>query len=80
MFEVRNPANHAIHRVLRRLLFWIVLDVVALELDELIEAEPAQRLSFTRILPSDPRQILCWSASCVATSVVDLRVRGSRTD
>lgn len=39
-------------------LFWVVLDVVALELDELVEAELAQRLSFTGVLPANPRKIL----------------------
>jgi hypothetical protein len=42
-------------------LFWVVLDVVALEFDELIEAELAESLSFTGILPSYPCKILCVS-------------------
>jgi hypothetical protein len=39
-------------------LFGVVLDVVALELDELVEAKLAQRLSLARVLPADPREIL----------------------
>ena len=39
-------------------LFRVVLDMVALKLDELVEAEPAQCLSFAGILPADPREIL----------------------
>lgn len=39
-------------------LFGVVLDVIALELDELVEAEFAQRLSLARVLPADPREIL----------------------
>lgn len=35
--------------------FGVVLQVVALELDELIEAEAAERLSLARVLPSRPR-------------------------
>ena len=44
-------------------LFWVVLDVVALEFDKLIEAELAKRLSFARILPSYPCKILCVSVT-----------------
>lgn len=39
-------------------LFRVVLDVVALELDELVKPKPTQRLSSSRILPSDPSKIL----------------------
>lgn len=39
-------------------LFGVVLDVVALELNKLVEAKLAQRLSLTRILPANPREIL----------------------
>jgi hypothetical protein len=42
-------------------LFGVVLDVVALELDELVETKFAQRLSLARILPADPREILNMS-------------------
>ena len=36
-------------------LFGIVLDVVALQLDELIEAEFAQSLSLSGVFPANPR-------------------------
>lgn len=39
-------------------LFGIILDVVALEFDELIEAESAQCLSLPGILPANPSEIL----------------------
>jgi hypothetical protein len=44
------------NRLLR--LLWVVLDVVALELDELIEAVSTECLTFTGVLESCPRQIL----------------------
>lgn len=42
-------------------LFRVVLDVVALELDELVEAKFAERLPLARVLPADPREILHMS-------------------
>jgi hypothetical protein len=47
----------------RHHLFRVIFDVVALKLDELIEAEPAQRLSLSRILPPHPGEILILLAS-----------------
>jgi hypothetical protein len=38
--------------------FRIVFDMVALELNELVEAELAQSLSLSRIFPSDPCKVL----------------------
>jgi hypothetical protein len=64
-----NDRNRAVIRItvarqvtlicsVQHYLFRVVFDVVALQLNELIEAELAQRLSSSRILPSDPGQIL----------------------
>ena len=44
--------------LVQRYLFGVILDVIALELDELIESEPTQRLTLSRVLPSDPGQVL----------------------
>ena len=41
-----------------RHLFGVILDVVALELDELFESESAQCDSTTRVLPTGPSEIL----------------------
>jgi hypothetical protein len=61
-------------------LFGVILDVVALELNELIESESAQRLSSSRVLPSNPRQILFLSVRFSPKNVGDLLVPGSRID
>ena len=40
--------------------------MVALELDELVEAEPAQRRALARVLPPGPREVLerCRQYAC----------------
>ena len=43
-------------------LFRVIFDVVALELDKLVETEFAQSLSLPRVLPANPCKILIVSA------------------
>jgi hypothetical protein len=67
-------------RLVGHYLFWIVLNVVALELHELVETESAQRLSLSRVLPSDPGQILSLvSKFYIIVRVIGLLVQGNRS-
>ena len=67
--------------LVRHYLFRIVLDVVALELDELVEPKFAQSLSSSRVLPSNPRQILFLISNVLIDIIVaNLLVLDSRSD
>lgn len=39
-------------------LLWVVFDVKALQLHELVETKLAQRLALSRIFPARPREVL----------------------
>ena len=56
-FPVRRVSSLGQNRVLQY-LFRIIFDVVAFEFDKLIKPESAQRLTFSRILPSGPSKVL----------------------
>jgi len=45
--------------------FRVILDVIALQLHELIEAEFAQSLSFSAVFPARPREVLIRIVSCI---------------
>ena len=57
-------------------LFRVVLDVIALELDELVEAKFAQCLSLSRVLPANPCKILSMLAKKCNHHLVNLTGAG----
>ena len=59
------PAWPVVQVLMQYRLFWVVLDVIALEFDELVETKLAESLSFAGILPSNPCEILCVSAESI---------------
>lgn len=61
-------------------LFWIVFDVIALQLNKLVEAEFTQRLSFSRVFPSYPSKILLCSVQILDLVNAYLRAQGSHSD
>ena len=59
----------AIQKKEKTCLFWGVLDVVALQLGELVKAEPAEGYTSARILPAGPCEVLFYKLADAKDSV-----------